>query len=63
MMYTYPNKLADNDRRFELFHIPKGGVIEHYIVQCKNEYSRDAWVRDISDAMIAAGWSSFPPHT
>lgn len=57
-LYNYP--AAEGERRFELFYTPAdsaGGAeaVEQYIIQCKNEYARDALIRDISDALIKAG--------
>jgi len=52
------------DTRFELFHTPQTGPVEQYTIQCKNEYAKDAWVRDITKALADAGKqeaNGFPP--
>ena len=54
-VYCYSSKSGDNDRRFELFYTSDTGDVEQYVIQCKNEYSKDAWIRDVTDAMLQAG--------
>lgn len=54
-VYCKPGTSAEEDRRFELFHVADAGLIEPYVLQCKNDYSKDAWLRDIEEAMLAAG--------
>ena len=54
-VYCYSSNSGDNDRRFELFYTSDTGDVEQYVIQCKNEYSKDAWIRDVTDAMLQAG--------
>ena len=54
-VYCYSSKSGDDDRRFELFYTSDTGDVEQYVIQCKNEYSKDAWIRDVTDAMLQAG--------
>ena len=56
-VYNCPPHTTDGDRRLELFYLADNGDVEQYALQTKNEYSKDAWLRDIGDAMLAAGTS------
>lgn len=54
-IYGYPTRSAEAERRLEIFYTSDDGYVEQYVVQCKNEYAKDAWIRDIAEAMIKAG--------
>ncbi|XP_067933210.1 obscurin-like [Watersipora subatra] len=58
-VYCSPADSSEGDRRFEIFHISDEGVVEQFIIQCKNEYAKDAWLRNIADAMATAGISDY----